>query len=86
MSPALFAALTLFAEIDVYRLLGAALIGAAICGTVAAGRWFRAHRAEGNASGGAVASSGGYYATVTVVMVIGLACFFGGVALMTMNR
>jgi hypothetical protein len=82
----LFAVLALFADIDVTRLLGAALLGAAICGTVAAGRWVKAQHAEGNSSGGAAVSSGGYYAKIAVIMAIGLACAFGGLALMTMNR
>jgi hypothetical protein len=76
----------LFAEIDVLRLVGAALVGAAICGTVAAGRWVKARHSAGNASGGAVASSGGYYATIALVMTIGLAALFGGLILMTWNR
>jgi len=86
MTLSIFASLSLFAEIDLYRSLGAALVGAAVIGTVAAGRWFKARHAGADTSGGAVASSGGYYATIAVVMAIGLACAFGGIALMTMNR
>ena len=86
MSPSLFATFVLLAEIDVARLLGAALLGAAICGPVAAGRWIKAQHAEGNSSDGAVASSAGYYAKIAVIMAIGLACMFGGLALMTMNQ
>jgi len=86
MFPPLLAFLVLLAEIDVARAIGAALIGAGICGAVAAGRWVKASRGAGNASGGAAASTGGSTATIAVIMAIGLACVFGGIALMTMNR
>ena len=86
MSPAVFAAFALFAEIDVLRLVGAALVGAAICGTVAAGRWVKARQSAGNSSGGAVASPDSYYATIALIMTLGLAALFGGMILMTWNR
>ena len=79
-------AFALFGEIDVLRMVGAALVGAAICGTVAAGRWVKARHGAGNASGGAVASSGSSYATIALIMTIGLAALFGGLLLMTWNR
>jgi len=86
MTLSLWAILPLFADLDLYRSLGAALVGAAVVGTVAAGRWIKARHTGGDASGGAVASSGGYYATIALVMAIGLGCAFAGIALMTMNR
>ena len=83
MFSTLLAVVALFAEFDVGRSIGAALIGGGLFGTIAAGRWVMRGGPEGGASGDTVAASGQgvRYAKLAAVMAVGLGIIFAGVAL-----
>jgi hypothetical protein len=77
MLPPLLATPDILAQIDVSRSLGAALIGAGVLGTVAAGRWVM------KGTGGEQPSGSGRYVKLAVIMALGLGLVFAGVALQT---
>ena len=83
MLSTLLGIVVLFAETDPQRSLGAAVIGAGILGTVAAGRWIMSGRGDAGSSDGVVAASPGAarYAKLVVVMAIGMGVILAGVAL-----
>src|SRR5262245_8952798 len=74
----------LFAETSpVLMAVAVILIFAGLLGTVALGR---AVKKQAQAQGGAGTSSGGYYLKITLILIVGLACLFSGLFLLTSYR